>query len=155
MSNDSETPVNANDLLQQHMLSGSARASKPAPRHAFGTIAGEGVRDTDELLRLVSLIKQAEAASGAVEKMVVIGEFSVTAARVPDTFITGLKGLTRAEAAVLRMLGWGRANADIAMLLDSNENTVRTHMNNVIRKIELDGMRDLIALAGLLFHPLD
>jgi DNA-binding NarL/FixJ family response regulator len=124
---------------------------RPAP----GAIAGDGVRDTDELLRLVALLKQAEANSGAAERMIVIGEFSVTAARVPVTYIAGLQLLTRAEASVLRMLGWGRANSDIAMLLDSNENTVRTHMNNVIRKLELDGMRELITLAGLLFHPLD
>ncbi|MEQ1540282.1 MAG: helix-turn-helix transcriptional regulator, partial [Sphingorhabdus sp.] len=62
---------------------------------------------------------------------------------------------TRAESAVLRMLGWGRSNADIAMLLDSAETTVRSHMNNVIRKLELDGMRELMCIAGLLFHPLD
>ena len=55
----------------------------------------------------------------------------------------------------MRMLGWGRTNAVMAMLLDSNENTVRTHMNNVIRKIQLDGMRELIALSGLLFHPME
>jgi DNA-binding NarL/FixJ family response regulator len=152
----SDTPTNPNDLMQQRMMAGAAgRTPKPAPRTPSGVLAGEGVRDTDELLRLVALIKQAEASSGDAEKMIVIGEFSVTASRVPETFIAGLQALTRAEASVLRMLGWGRANNDIAMLLDSNENTVRTHMNNVIRKLELDGMRELISLAGLLFHALD
>lgn len=155
----SDIPTNPNDLMQQRLMAEAAgkapRTPKPAPRAAAGAYAGEGVSDTDELLRLVALIKQAEAGSGAAERMIVIGEFSVVATRVPHTFIGGLQALTRAEASVLRMLGWGRANSDIAMLLDSNENTVRTHMNNVIRKLELDGMRDLISLAGLLFHSLD
>jgi DNA-binding NarL/FixJ family response regulator len=111
--------------------------------------------DSAELLRLVNALKQAESDSGAQQNMVVIGEFSVIASRVPASFISGLQGLTRSESAVLRMLGWGRSNADIAMLLDSAETTVRSHMNNVIRKLELDGMRELMCIAGLLFHPLD
>lgn len=151
--------TDANDLIQQRALAEAmaARSAKPAqPRApAPGALAGEGVTDPAELLRLITLIRQAESESNIAEKTVVIGEFSVTATRVPETFIGQLPGLTRTEAAVMRMLGWGRANQDIAMLLDSNENTVRTHMNNIIRKLDLDGMRELITLAGLLFHPLD
>ncbi len=164
MSTDSNDPpppamrLHPNDLLQQRALADSmalgARPAKPPPPRAAAP-AGEGITDTADLLRLVAMLKQAEAASGVAERMIVIGEFSVTATRVPESFVAQLQALTRMEAAVLRMLGWGRANADIAMLLDSNENTVRTHMNNVIRKVELDGMRELMCLAGLLFHPLD
>jgi DNA-binding CsgD family transcriptional regulator len=173
MNDKPDSPLNPapspNDLLQQRLMAeaaglGSRPAAKPAPakpahpmpdRRQSGGLAGEGVRDTDELLRLVALLKHAEVSTGSPERTIVIGEFSVTANRVPETYIAGLQALTRAEASVLRMLGWGRANNDIAMLLDSNENTVRTHMNNVIRKLDLDGMRELITLAGLLFHPLD
>jgi DNA-binding NarL/FixJ family response regulator len=153
--------TDAKDLIQQRALAdamaakGKSASPKPLPPAGSGAIAGEGVTDPAELMRLISLIRQAESQSGAAEKMIVIGEFSVTASRVPETFIAQLPGLTRMEAAVLRMLGWGRANNDIAMLLDSTENTVRTHMNNIIRKLELDGMRELITLAGLMFHPLD
>jgi DNA-binding NarL/FixJ family response regulator len=161
--------TDAKDLIQQRALADAmaARSAKPTPhktiatKHAManapgpGALAGEGVSDPAELLRLITLIRQAEAESKAAEKMIVIGEFSVAATRVPETFIGQLPGLTRTEAAVMRMLGWGRSNPDIAMLLDSTENTIRTHMNNMIRKLELDGMRELITLAGLLFHPLD
>ncbi len=59
------------------------------------------------------------------------------------------------EAAVLRFLGWGRANADIATLLDISDATVRSHMNNAIIKLGVDGARELAGLSGLLFHPLD
>jgi DNA-binding CsgD family transcriptional regulator len=151
--------TDAKDLIQQRALAEAmaARSAKPAqPRPpAPGALAGEGVTDPAELLRLITLIRQAESENKVAEKTIVIGEFSVIATRVPETFIGQLPGLTRTEAAVMRMLGWGRANQDIAMLLDSNENTVRTHMNNIIRKLDLDGMRELITLAGLLFHPLD
>jgi DNA-binding CsgD family transcriptional regulator len=138
--------------LGQRKPTGAPAPTMPRP---IQSLPGEGVSDTAELLRLAAVLKQAEADSGLLQRTIVIGEFSVVASRVPLTFIAGLQGLTRAEAAVLRMLGWGRSNADIAMLLDSAETTVRTHMNNVIKKLELDGMRELMCLAGLLFHPLD
>jgi DNA-binding CsgD family transcriptional regulator len=159
--------TDAKDLIQQREMAEAmaARArelgktaparSHSADRDKGGQLAGEGVTDPAELLRLITLIRQAEVESKVAQRVIVIGEFSVAASRVPETFITQLRGITRTEAAVMRMLGWGRANQDIAMLLDSNENTVRTHMNNIIRKLDLDGMRELITLAGLMFHPLD
>jgi DNA-binding CsgD family transcriptional regulator len=36
-----------------------------------------------------------------------------------------------------------------------SEATARTHMNNCVQKLNVDGIRELIGLAGLLFHPLD
>jgi DNA-binding CsgD family transcriptional regulator len=167
MSDDPQFPPSANaaDLARQRALADAmalgqrkpqpANAPSPAASGSGQQLAGEGISDTAELLRLVTALKQAEADSGAQQRMVVIGEFSVVANRVPASFVGGLQGLTRAESAVLRMLGWGRSNADIAMLLDSAETTIRSHMNNVIRKLELDGMRELMCIAGLLFHPLD
>ena len=160
-----------NDLVQRDMqqraIEAAAKAKQAgtapsaprpsAPRNpaALAPMAGEGVADTAELMRLVRMLRMAEAATPATETLIVIGEFSVPATRIPDTYIAQLQLLTRAEAAVLRLLGWGRANSDIAMLLDSTEATVRTHMNNVVKRLNVDGMRELITLAGLLFHPLD
>jgi DNA-binding NarL/FixJ family response regulator len=159
--------------LQQRAIESAAKAKQSAASHGGtnqgagsalraaartspgGAITGEGVSDTAELLRLIQMLRQSEAANPTTQSMIVIGEFSVPASRIPETHIAELQGLTRAEAGVIRLLGWGRANSDIAMLLDSNENTVRTHMNNVVKKLELDGMRELITLSGLLFHPLD
>jgi DNA-binding NarL/FixJ family response regulator len=148
------------DLLQQRaMEAAQAQKASASPaaalRRTSDGLAGEGVSNTAELARLISMLKQAETESGVADKKVVIGEFSVLVSRVPETFLAQLQTLTRMEAAVIRLLGWGRSNTDIAMLMDSNENTVRTHMNNSIRKLELDGMRELMTLAGLLFHPLD
>jgi DNA-binding NarL/FixJ family response regulator len=116
---------------------------------------GEGVTDTAELARIIALVKQAEAASSKGPPDMMVGEFIVAGGRVPVSYIPGLQALTRTEAAVLRFLGWGRANNDIASMLDINENTVRTHMGNAVTKLGVDGARELIGLAGLLFHPLD
>jgi DNA-binding NarL/FixJ family response regulator len=127
------------------------RAASPAK----GALPGEGVTDTAELARIVAMIRAAEASAAPARADIVIGEFSVSGGRVPSQHIAVLQHLTRNEAAILRFLGWGRANADIATLLDMTEATVRTHMNNAIRKLELDGVRELNSLAGLLFLPTD
>ena len=84
-----------------------------------------------------------------------IGEFEVEGARVPLALVESLQTLTRMEAAVLRFLGWGRSNGDIGVLLGTNDSTVRTHLNNAVGKLELDGVRQLNSLAGLLFFPVD
>jgi DNA-binding NarL/FixJ family response regulator len=128
--------------------------ARPTPQPS-GALPGEGVTDPAELARLVNMLRASEVASAPQRRDIVIGEFSVSAPRVPDHHIDALQHLTRNEAAVLRFLGWGRANADIATLLDMTENTVRTHMNNAIKKLELDGVRELNSLAGLLFMPTD
>ncbi len=130
-------------------------ARQPLVSPPPGALPGEGVTDTAELARLVGMLRASEAASIATRRDIVIGEFTVSGPRVPEHHIGVLQHLTRNEAAVLRFLGWGRANADIATLLDMTEATVRTHMNNAIKKLELDGVRELNSLAGLLFLPTD
>jgi DNA-binding NarL/FixJ family response regulator len=122
---------------------------------AGAQIAGDGVTDVAELARLLGLIRQTEAVEGTAQRSIVIGEFSVLGNRVPESLIGALQSLSRNEAAVLRFLGWGRSNTDIAMLMNCNDATVRTHMNNAIRKLEMDGVRELNSVAGLLFHPVD
>ena len=116
---------------------------------------GEGVSDPQELRQLIALLQKAEAAKADERQDIQVGEFLIDGVRVPLTFIEALQALTRTEAAVLRFLGWGRSNADIGVLLGMNENTVRSHLNNAVRKLEVDGVRELNSIAGLLFHPVE
>jgi DNA-binding NarL/FixJ family response regulator len=108
-----------------------------------------------EMLALVTRMREAARRDPARQRNVMIGEFTVDGARVPLSLIAPLESLTRTEAAVLRFAGWGRSNADIATVLAMSEGTARTHLNSAVRKLDLDGMRALIAVAGLLFLPLD
>lgn len=139
------------------MLAGRAAVAAPtAPvARATATRPGEDLANGEDLARLLQLLRQAEATRPGRRADVQVGEFTVEGWRVPPDLVEGLRHLTRTEAAVLRFLGWGRANADIATLLNINETTVRTHMTNAIRKLEVDGARGLNSLAGLLFHPVD
>lgn len=111
--------------------------------------------DPDEEARLRELMRLLRKADARAEQEdVLVGEFRIPRSRLPDRHSGSIGTLTKTEVAVMRFLGWGRANADIATLLVISENTVRVHLNNMCRKLELDGVRELNALAGLLFHPL-
>jgi DNA-binding CsgD family transcriptional regulator len=128
------------------MTTGFAPAPVPRP--------GEGVTDPVELVRLIELLRRTEQ-TAPKRPDVRVGEFLVDAGRVPLSLIAGLQTLTRTEAASVRLLGWGRSNADIGLLLGINETTARSHLNSAVVRLGLDGMRQLGAVAGLLFHPLD
>lgn len=113
---------------------------------------GIDLEEDARLRELMRLLRKADDRAAAEERSV--GDFRIPRARIPERHLDSIATLTKSEVAVLRFLGWGRANADIATLLVISENTVRVHLNNMCRKLELDGVRELNALAGLLFHPL-
>ncbi|MFF0501823.1 response regulator [Nocardia aobensis] len=50
---------------------------------------------------------------------------------------TGLAALTDRERAVLRLIATGKSNRDISQELVISERTARTHVSNVLRKLEL------------------
>lgn len=110
--------------------------------------------DDDRLAQIAALLRDAEARPGPPTGLKLADQI-IAAARVPARHRDQLGRLTPMELTCMKFLGWGRANADIATLLLISENTVRVHFANVCRKLELDGMRELAALAGMLFYPAD
>jgi DNA-binding NarL/FixJ family response regulator len=46
--------------------------------------------------------------------------------------------LTERELDVLRQVAWGASNADIASTLFITENTVKTHLASIFRKLSVD-----------------
>ncbi|MGY4397525.1 DNA-binding NarL/FixJ family response regulator [Sphingomonas sp. UYAg733] len=110
--------------------------------------------EDERLAAIAELLRKADATPGAAAP-IALGEHIVEAARVPKRHREALLKLTPMELTCVRFLGWGRSNSDIASLLLISENTVRVHLSNVARKLELDGMRELAALAGMLFYSAD
>ena len=123
----------------------SAMAEPAAPGNASALRSNSAIAAT----------RSSSALAAGAPAPVALGEHIVEAARVPQRHRGALLKLTPMELTVIRFLGWGRSNGDIATLLLISENTVRVHLSNVCRKLELDGMRELAALAGLLFYPSD
>lgn len=109
----------------------------------------------DEEARVRELMRLLRKADETAQGEHVLGEHRIPVARIPQRHADSMAALTKTEIAVLRFLGWGRANADIATLLAISENTVRVHLNNMCNKLELDGVRQLNAFAGLLFYPVN
>jgi len=112
-------------------------------------------RDDERIAAIAELLRRAQAIEKPHAPPLALGEHIIEAARVPKRHRSALLNLTPTELTCMRFLGWGRANADIATLLMISENTVRVHLNNVCRKLELDGMRELAALSGLLFYSVE
>jgi DNA-binding NarL/FixJ family response regulator len=59
----------------------------------------------------------------------------------------GLRALTAREVEVLRMVGTGRSNTDIAAVLFVSEATVKTHVNRVLAKTGRRTRVQLVVLA--------
>ncbi len=85
--------------------------------------AGRTVLDPSVQRRLVELV----AAPRAIE---------------PD-----LGGLTRREVEVVRLVAEGLSNGQIARRLVLSEATVKTHLNHVLAKLDVDGRPGLVAWA--------
>jgi DNA-binding NarL/FixJ family response regulator len=56
-------------------------------------------------------------------------------------------GLTRREVDVVRLVAEGLSNRQIARRLVVSEATVKTHLNNVLAKLDVDGRSGLVAWA--------
>jgi DNA-binding CsgD family transcriptional regulator len=110
--------------------------------------------DDERLTAIAALLRASDGLAPALLGMT-LGDQIITAARIPQRHRAQLLKLTPMELTCMKFLGWGRSNADVATLLMIAENTVRVHFANVCKKLELDGMRELAALAGLLFYPAD
>ena len=92
------------------------------------------------------LLKDAEADEvAAAVRAAYRGKFQLDPA-IARRLISGLRGLptnvanasiTRRELDVLRLVGAGRSNKEIAALLGIGERTVRSHVSNILSKLSL------------------
>lgn len=84
--------------------------------------------EADELCRAIK-----EAAEGQVQLSPKAAERLMREIRAPES----PEKLTERETEVLRMLAQGRANKEIAYALNIGETTVKTHVSNILMKLEV------------------
>ena len=91
--------------------------------------AGRTVLDPSVQRRLVELVAGPDGPAGPAEA-------------TPD-----LGGLTRREVEVVQLVAEGLTNGQIARRLVLGEATVKTHLNHVLAKLDVDGRPGLVAWA--------
>ncbi|MDI3417194.1 response regulator [Streptomyces luteolus] len=97
--------------------------------------------DAKDLLDAVRTVARGEGLIAPAVTRRLIAEFAAKPARArsaPDAAVLkAADALTRREREVLRCLGQGLSNAEIAVRLDMAEATVKTHVSRLLGKLEL------------------
>ncbi len=84
--------------------------------------------ESDELIRAIKA-----AAMGQVQLSPKAAERLMREVRTPDS----PEALTERETEVLRLLAQGKANKEIAYMLTIGEKTVKTHVSNILSKLNV------------------
>lgn len=84
--------------------------------------------ESDELIRAIKA-----AAAGQVQLSPKAAARLMREVRAPET----REALTERETEVLRLLAQGRANKEIAYILSIGEKTVKTHVSNILSKLNV------------------
>lgn len=107
----------------------------------------------EDLIEAVRIVALGDALLSPSVTRRVIEEFARS--RMPPVRAPTLDRLTEREAEVLSLLARGLTNAEIARLLFVGEATVKTHVSNLLAKLELrDRVQAVIfAYEGGLVHP--
>jgi DNA-binding NarL/FixJ family response regulator len=81
--------------------------------------------------------------AGVQRRLVELATGATASPAPPD----GVDGLTRREVDVVRLVAEGLSNQQIARRLVLSEATVKTHLNHVLSKLDVDGRPGLVAWA--------
>ncbi|MBZ0308259.1 MAG: response regulator transcription factor [Anaerolineae bacterium] len=107
-------------VLEDNAVIGAIRAG------AIGYLLKD--TESDELIRAIKA-----AAMGQVQLSPKAAERLMREVRTPDSPET----LTERETEVLRLLAQGKANKEIAQILTIGEKTVKTHVSNILSKLNV------------------
>ncbi|CAM5419582.1 MULTISPECIES: response regulator [Streptomyces] len=102
--------------------------------------------EAGQLLEAVRTVARGEGIVAPAVTRRLIAEFAAAPAREAEADPAVLEGLTRREREVLRRIGEGLSNAEIAARLDMAEGTVKTHVSRLLAKL---GLRSRVQAAVL------
>ena len=146
------------DLIWKHLMDVSLNldtehVALPAMHRAMSVGAEVGARET--------FLRQRDAMGNLVIRVAndfptVYNEELATAmaARMKErgnAMTTGHQALTKRELEILRQLSTGRTLTVIAGELHISQNTMKTHLKNLYKKLEADGRNDAVEKAKALF----
>jgi DNA-binding NarL/FixJ family response regulator len=101
----------------------------------------------DQLVAGVRLVASGEALLAPTITRRLIEEFAKRPRRAPETGPAELAGLTTREREIMTLVARGLSNAEIAEQLVVGESTVKTHVGNVLMKLDLRDRVQAVVLA--------
>jgi DNA-binding NarL/FixJ family response regulator len=94
-----------------------------------------------KLIKILHSVEKGEAALSRKMTSRIVEEFSkVGKTQEPDN--NGARSLTMRELEILKILGTGATNQEIAERLVISENTVKVHVHNILEKLDLRNRRE-------------
>lgn len=120
---------------------------------AAGFLLKDG--DADDLIRAVHVAARGDALMSPEALRTLLDEFALTSGASP-AHRAGLDLLTQRELEVLKLVGAGRNNREISAELHISEATTKTHISNLLSKLQARDRVQLVIAAyesGLLSGP--
>jgi two-component system NarL family response regulator len=99
--------------------------------------------DPEEIAIAVRRVHSGDAVVSPAMASRLLGEFAAVTSRRGDA----LPRLTRRELEVLRMVGKGLTNREVAKALWISENTVKNHVRNVLEKLHVRSKMEAVLYA--------
>jgi DNA-binding NarL/FixJ family response regulator len=99
----------------------------------------------DDLIDAIRVVAEGNALLAPSVTRRIIAEFAKKP--VPQTYDEKMKRLTEREIEVLRLIAKGKTNEEIAIELVIGEATVKTHVSNVLTKLDLRDRVQVVVFA--------
>jgi DNA-binding NarL/FixJ family response regulator len=124
-----------------------------ALRAGASGFVGKGT-DAEELIRAIRTVHRGEALLSPAATRALIDRFVVAGSASTSGDIASLDSLTEREVEILRLVGRGLSNQEIAADLVISPHTVKTHVNRTMSKLSAHDRAQLVVLAyeGGLVH---
>jgi len=103
--------------------------------------------EPEELIDAIAHVARGEAIISPVMATKLLGEFKLVTGKKAQRIAQPETSLSEREEEILRLVAKGASNKDIASSLFITENTVKSHMRNIMGKLHLKNRYEAIAYA--------
>jgi DNA-binding NarL/FixJ family response regulator len=98
----------------------------------------------EDLFKAVRVI----SSGGSLLQPVVASKLLQHVSTPRDEKLNGLESLTEREMEVLKLLGAGKTNKEIATILFISERTVKFHVSSILKKLDVGNRTEAVSLAA-------
>ncbi len=96
----------------------------------------------EELLKNIQAVAEGEVLCSPKVTALLVSRIAETSRERELRRVQGLPNLTRRELEIIALVEEGLSNKEIAVRLEIETPTVKTHIHNILEKLQLDGRRE-------------